>query len=319
MLWWSLAALLLAAAVAAAVLLLSPAAKVTVPEVTGQSEQSATATLRRAGLSAVPTLHTSSTVPSGRVVSQSPHAGARVEKGGQVAIVVSGGPASAFVTDVEGLSSSEAIAKLRKAGFKTATKTEASSTVASGKVIGTDPPAGTEKQLGSTVTVIVSSGPAPVKVPDLKGQQLSAAEATLTNAGLEVGSITKRTSASESPGTVLSQSPATGTSVKAGSQVTLVVAEASSEATVPDVLGESSSLAAGDLRAAGFRVETAHAAAGEPSQAGLVLRQSPSPGTKAPKGSTVTITVGEAASQTNTTPTTPTTTTTPTPPASPGA
>ncbi len=316
-LWWSVAGVLAAAAVAAAVLLLlSPAAKVTVPEVTGQSEQTASAMLHRAGLNPVPTLHPSSTVASGRVISQSPAAGARIEKGGNVGIVVSGGPASAFVTDVEGLSSSQAAEKLRKAGFKTTTKSEASSTVASGKVIGTDPPAGTEKQLGSTVTVIVSSGPAPVKVPDVKGQQLSGAESTLANAGLELGTVTKKTSATDSPGTVLSQSPATGTSVKAGSQVDLVVAEAPKEATVPDVLGETSSFAGNALRAAGFKVRTAHAPTNEPGQVGLVVRQSPTAGTKAPKGSTVTVTIGEAAPQTTTTPTTPSTT--PTTPAGPG-
>ncbi len=316
-LWWSLAALLAAAAIAAAVLLLlAPASRVTVPEVSGQSERTADATLRRAGLAPVPRLQTSPTVPSGRVISQSPSAGARVEKGANVAIVVSGGPATAFVTDVEGLTAEEALAKLRRAGFKARTKSEASSTVGTGQVIGTEPPAGTEKQFGSTVVVVVSTGPAPVKVPDVKGQQLSAAEATLTNAGLEVGTITKRTSSTDTPGTVLTQSPATGTSVKAGSAVVLTVAEASKEATVPDVLGESSTLASSDLRASGFRVKTAHAPATEPSQVDLVLRQSPSPGTKAPKGSTVTITLGESAPQTTSTPNS-TTTTTP-PPAGPG-
>ncbi len=317
LLWWTLAAAVLIAGVVAAVLLLAPAGKVVVPDVAGQSEQAASATLRRAGLNPVPTLQPSSTVPSGVVISQSPAAGARVEKGGKVGIVVSGGPASAPVTDVEGLSAADAIAKLRKAGFKPKSTKETSSTVAAGKVIATNPTAGTEKQLGSPVIVIVSSGPAPVKVPDVTGQSLSAAEATLTNAGLQVGTVTKRTSASQAPDTVLAQSPATGTTEKAESKVDLTVAQAPKEAAVPDVVGESQTLALVALGQAGFKPKTASAPSTEASQVGMVLKQSPAAGAQAPKGSVVTITVGAAG--TETTPTTPTTTpTTTTPPSGPG-
>ncbi len=185
-LWGALAAVLIAGALVAGVLLFGGAAKVTVPNVTGQTEQAAGARLRAAGLEPLPSLEPSSRVPSGLVISQSPAAGASAEKGSRVRFVVSGGPASAPVPDVEGESASAALHKLRKAGFKPTTTSQASSTVPSGKVIGTDPPAGTEKQLGSPVSVLVSSGPAPVKVPDVKGQTLSEAEATLTNAGLNL-------------------------------------------------------------------------------------------------------------------------------------
>jgi serine/threonine-protein kinase len=318
LLWWGLAALAIAAAVVAAVLLLSPAGKVTVPDVTGRSEQAASTELRHAGLEPVPSLRPSSTVPSGLVISQNPAAGTRVEKGRKVGIVVSGGPASAPVTDVEGLSAAEAVTKLRDAGFKPKTTKETSSTVAAGKVIATNPTAGTEKQLGSPVAVIVSSGPAPVKVPDVIGQSQSAAEGALTNAGLAVGTVTKRTSTSQSPGTVLAQSPSTGTSVKAESKVNLTVAQAPKEIAVPNVVGESQTLALVTLGQAGFKPKTTSVKTSEPSQVGIVLHQSPGAGSKAPKGSVVTIAVDVLGPET--TPTTPTTTTTPppTPPAAGG-
>jgi serine/threonine-protein kinase len=257
-------------------------------------------------------------VPSGLVISQNPQAGSRVEKGRKVGIVVSGGPASAPVPDVEGLSAAEAVAKLRKSGFKPRTTKETSSTVAAGKVISTNPTAGTEKQLGSPVAVIVSSGPAPVKVPDVIGQSLSAAEATLTNAGLSVGTVTKRTTSSQAPETVLAQSPTTGTSVKAESKVNLTVAQAPKEIAVPNVVGESQTLALVTLGQAGFKPKTTSVKTSEPSQVGIVLHQSPGAGSKAPKGSVVTIAVDVLG--TETTPTTPTTSTTPppTPPAAAG-
>jgi serine/threonine-protein kinase len=318
LLWWGLAALAIAAAAVAAVLLLSPAGKVTVPDVTGRSEQAASTELRHAGLEPVPSLRPSSTVPSGLVISQNPAAGTRVEKGRKVGIVVSGGPASAPVTDVEGLTAAEAVTKLRNAGFKPKTTKETSSTVAAGKVIATNPTAGTEKQLGSPVAVIVSSGPAPVKVPDVIGQSLSAAEGALTNAGLAVGTVTRRTSTSQSPGTVLAQSPSTGTSVKAESKVNLTVAQAPKEIAVPNVVGESQTLALVTLGQAGFKPKTTSVKTSEPSQVGIVLHQSPGAGSKAPKGSVVTIAVDVLGPETTPTPPTTTTTPPPTPPAAGG-
>ena len=49
-----------------------PAARVTVPDVTGQSEQAAGATLRRAGLTPVPSLRRQRDRAAGLVISQTP-------------------------------------------------------------------------------------------------------------------------------------------------------------------------------------------------------------------------------------------------------
>jgi eukaryotic-like serine/threonine-protein kinase len=321
LLWWGLALLLLAAIAVAAVLLLAPSHQVTVPSVVGQSEQVATTTLRSAGLVPYSSLHASATVPTGSVISQTPVAGAHVDKGTHVTVVVSGGPESAFVPNVEGQAAGAAKKALVKAGFKPTLSTQSSSSVADGRVIGTNPPAGTEKQLGSPVTVIVSSGPEPVKVPDVVGQSLSAAEATLTNAGLSVGTVAKRPSSTESAGTVLLQSPTSGESVRAESKVDLTVAQAPKEATVPDVLGETRGVAERELAQAGFKVSITQIAVTEASQVGVVVHQTPAGGSRAPKSSAVALSVGQQTSSTTpaTTPTTTTTTTTTTtPPGTPG-
>jgi serine/threonine-protein kinase len=254
------------------------------------------------------------------VISESPPAGTPVRKGSRVSIVVSRGPARETLLNVEGLTPAEAVAKLRKAGLKPSTKSEPSTTIAAGKVIGTEPPAGTEVQLGSAVTVLVSSGPEAVRVPDVVGQQRTAAEAALTGAGLKVGTVTQKVSTTQPPNTVLSQSPAAGASAHAGDKVNLTVAQASQEAAVPDVVGKSEALAAAALGAAGFKPKTTPASTTDPAQVGIVLRQSPAAGTHARKGSSVTIAVGTLSAAT--TPTTPappptTTTTTTPPPAAP--
>jgi eukaryotic-like serine/threonine-protein kinase len=319
---WGIAAFVLLACAAVLTLVLTQSTEsVRVPVVTGQSEQRAGAELRSAGLDPLPSLASSTKVASGLVITQTPAAGSVVKKGARVIIVVSGGPASKSLVNVAGLSADAAAAKLHKAGLKTTTKSEPSKTVEAGLVIGTEPPAETEVQEGHLITLLVSSGPAPVRVPDVTGQSLEAAEATLMNAELALGAITRKASSTSVPGTVLAQSPAAGGSVHAGQKVELTVAKAPKEITVPEVEGAAQAAAAAHLKNAGFTTRVVSVPSTEPAQVGVVLKQSPAAGTKARKGATVTLTVGAQLTTTTPPSTTPstTTTTTTTPPVTPPA
>jgi beta-lactam-binding protein with PASTA domain/predicted Ser/Thr protein kinase len=316
---WALAAVVVAGAVAAVLLLGDSNKTVTVPKVTGQTEQAAGATLRAAGLDPLPSLHSSVSVPSGLVISQSPAAASEAKKGAHVNIVVSAGPASSSLTNVAGLTVAKAESKLHKAGLKTTTRNEPSKTVEAGLVIGTEPPAETEVQEGHLVTLLVSSGPAPVRIPDLVGQTLEAAEATLTNAELALGTVSKRVASNQAPGTVLAQSPAGGATGHSGDTVDLTVAQAPKEIAVPSVVGAAQAAASAALRHEGFKVRTQTHATTEQSQVGVVLEQTPAGGARARKGATVTIAVGKLAPQTTTTTTTPPATTTTTTPPAPAA
>ncbi len=307
---WGLGAAALAGVVVALVLLLGSAhGKVTVPDVTGQTEQAAAKRLRAAGLAPVASLAASPTVAVGSVLSQAPAAGSRVASGTRVSIVISSGPGSAALASVEGLTSQQALSRLRAAGFKPTTRSQPSATIAQGRVIGTDPPAGTELQVGSPVAVLVSSGPAQVRVPDVSGDSQSGAEAALATVGLSVGTVTEQVSTAQAPGNVLSQSPAAGSSVRTGAKVDIVVAKTSNEVAVPKVVGQTETQASAALGGAGFAPAVITTPTSEQSQVGVVLKQSPTAGKLARKGSTVTLTVG-VLQTTTTTPTTPTTTTT---------
>jgi len=308
-----------AAAIVAALLVLAltrPSAngQVTVPNVAGQSEASAAAELRNAGLVPVPALTASSTVADGMVIGETPPAGSVVAKGTRVTLAVSAGPGSSPLPDVAGLTAAQASTKLEQAGFKPTTEKQSSATVPSGRVIATNPSAGTEAQAGSAVTVLISSGPAQSTVPDVVGQSRAGAEATLTNAKLKPGTITQRTSSDQTPGSVLEQSPAAGTSLPEGGAVDFVVAQAPTETPVPDVVGKNEAQASAELGRAGFTPQAVTQTTTEAAKVGIVLRQSPAAPHKARKGATVTIAVGALGPQTTPTTTTPSTPAAPTPP-----
>ena len=321
--WWIAGAVLLTLVVAGVliVLLVPNKSQVTVPPVTGQTQAVATARLSAAGLTAVPTPTASVKAPLGVVFDETPPHGSVVDRGSRVAILVSSGPGIAQVPDVKNLASAEAVSRLTKAGFKPNVESQSSATVPVGKVIATEPSADTEAQAGSPVTVLVSTGPAQVRVPEVTGQSEAEAKASLRAAGLEPGTVTKQEAAGTAAGTVLSQSPAAGSSVNSGQQVSLIVVKASQEVTVPRVVGRKEELAEGELVGAGFKPKTTKRTVTNPEEAGIVLQQSPAGGGKAKRGATVTITVGKLETQTppstTTTPpsTTPSTTTAPPAPA----
>jgi len=315
-LWlWSAVAALVVAAVVLAVVLSSGSGRVRVPDVVGLTEAAAVGRLKIAGVTPIPTSRASATVADGLVFEQTPTYGHVVNHGARVILIVSSGPPTTPLAKVEGLTSEEAVSMLRAAGFKPTTKAKASTSVAEGIVIGTEPIAGTRLAVGTPVTVLVSSGPSPVRVPDTVGQSRAAAEAALDTAELALGAVTQQVSATQTPETVLSQSPAAGSMLRVGGKVNIVVAKAPKDVAVPAVVGQNQTEAAAALGRAGFTPKSVTAPTLEASQVGVVLKQSPAAGAQAPKGAAVTITVGVLGGATTPTPTT----TTPTTPTTTGA
>jgi beta-lactam-binding protein with PASTA domain len=309
--WWIAGGVLFAlaaAGVALALLLPSTKRQVTVPNVVGRTATLATTELKAANLVPIPSQAPSLTVAEGSVISVSPAAGSVVQRGAHVNVVVSIGPASAGVPDVRDLTSAEAVHKLEQAHFKPDVQNRSSASVASGKVISTEPSQGVPLLQGSPVTVYVSSGPMQVEVPTVTGQSEAEARASLRAAGLQVGTVTKREEAGQAAGTVLSQSPSAGSSVRSGEAVSLEVAKTSQEVAVPRVVGKKQERAEGELIGAGFVVKSNTRTVSNVAEVGLVLQQTPAGGTKAKRGATIKLTVGELAAQT-----TPSTTTTTTP------
>jgi serine/threonine-protein kinase len=290
--WWLwLLAVLVAAAGLAAVLLLTGGTKqVTVPSVVGADQANAEAKLRQEGFSTDSTTKTSDQ-PAGRVIGQDPSGGTKADKGSTVQLTVSGGPAQVAVPPVVGLTLASAQNRLEKVDLKSSQREENSTTVDKGRVISASPGEGEKVDKGSTVTLVVSSGPEQVDVPNVSGQSFDQAQSTLQNAGFRVNRTDKEST--KDPGTVLSQNPQGGTQADAGSTVTLTVAKEPTDVTVPDVTGEDSTDAVRSLSGQGFEVDQQSRDVNSPEGDGVVIEQSPAGGGKAKKGSKVTIVVGK--------------------------
>jgi serine/threonine-protein kinase len=288
--WVAALAILLLAGVAAALLLNGGGgATVTVPDVRGQQVGDAVRELQDAGLSTAREDVEGSGQEPGTVVDQDPSPDAEVEEGTTVTLQVAAGPGARQVPDVEGETLDSARRILVRAGFEVAVTREQSDDVAEDVVISQRPGPGEEAEQGSTVTLLVSSGPGTVQVPDVTNQSQSSAEAELQDAGLAIGSVSTEENDQLEPGTVISQNPAAGTEVDEGSAVNLVVAIEAESVTVPNVVGSDAGSAGAELSAAGLTFVSEGAASEQPE--GTVLGQSPSAGSSVPAGSSVALTV----------------------------
>ena len=246
-------------------------------------------------------------VPENEVFAQEPPEGTRVEPGETVALTVSQGKGKVAVPDVTGQTLEDAEATLEDAGLDVNVRQETSDTIEAGKVIRTDPAANSQVTKGSPVNVYVSRGLELVKVPDVTGQDEVAAASQLGAAGFTVDPVSEPSDTVEAD-KVIRTEPGAGESAPKGSKVRLVVSSGKEQVRIPGVVGLTQSEATAALQDAGFEVAVQEVS--DATKVGRVIAQSPSGGTRAARGSTVTITVGRLPVGGTTTSTTATTTTT---------
>ena len=202
-----------------------------VPDVSGMTEADATKALTDAGFTAKSVLVESATVDAGKVIETAPAANSKAAPKSEVVIRVSSGAGSVQIPIVSGQTVDAATKLLTDKGFVVGSVVQqASATVANGLVLSTDPIGSAPKK--STVKLIVSSGPAQVRVPAVTGQPEASATAALKDRGLEVDVSTKALPAGDTNnGRVLNSDPPAGTMVATGSTVKLTVGVAASPST----------------------------------------------------------------------------------------
>ena len=196
---------------------------VSVPSVAGDTPAQATTALHGAGLK-VQQAQVPSSVTPGRVVRTSPGAQVAVARGTLVTIYVSSGPRRVAIPNLAGDTPSQAGATLAAEGLKVGPqKSQSSSSVPSGSVIGTDPAAGNNVQAGTSVSIIVSTGQPQVSVPNVIGDTKSAALAALRGVGLSPSAVNVSVNDPAAAGLVQAVNPPASTSVTKGTQVTVDV------------------------------------------------------------------------------------------------
>jgi beta-lactam-binding protein with PASTA domain/tRNA A-37 threonylcarbamoyl transferase component Bud32 len=202
---------------------------VTVPDVDGLPFDDAKQQLEAEGFVVERGNEPSGEVEADRVIRTEPAGGESAPSGSTVFVVVSSGEEALTIPDVSNDDADGAFAELTEAGFAVREVPESSSSVPSGRVTRTDPPAGSSAARGSTVRMFVSSGAESVEVPEVRGQTQGQAQETLSERGL-TSSVIQRVDP-DNVGKVVDQSPSGGARVAPGSNVVLTVAVASSSTT----------------------------------------------------------------------------------------
>ena len=193
------------------------------------------------------------------------------------------------VPKVAGKSYKEAVAALSSKGLSATKKESYSDSVPSGRVLSTDPGAGTSIHPSTRVTVTVSAGVEKVEVPDLSGKTEAQAKEALRKARLSY-EVTTQYSESVKKGRVVTQSSKAGAWVEHDSAVKITISGGREPIKVPKVVGMWKNDAVSKLEDAGFTVSIEEEASDSVAK-DAVISQDPEDGESSHRHDNVTIKV----------------------------
>ena len=199
-------------------------------------------------------------------------------------------PATIAVPKVAGQTVAEAKEALKKANFEVGEeKTEASDKVEEGRVIRTDPDAGTTRKEGTKINLIVSSGQQSFQLGNYLGRKSSDVVAELKGKKVPENliKIEEEESNEIEPGTIMKQSLPEGTTydLSKATQIVLTVAKKVNSISMPSYIGSSREFAVNNLTEI-YDIKKANIEVVEVSKApegtaeGTVVEQSPKAGEK---------------------------------------
>lgn len=204
--------------------------------------------------------------------------------------ILSRTPATIAIPNVAGQTVAEAKETLKKANFEIGEeKSEASEKVEEGRIIRTDPDAGTGRKEGTKINLVVSLGKQSFQISNYVGRKSTDVIAELKQKKVPENliKIEEEESSESEAGTVLRQSPAAGTTydLSKASTITLTVAKKVTSVAMPSYIGSSLEFTKNNLvQIVGIKeanievVEVSTAPAG--TAEGTVVEQSPKAGEK---------------------------------------
>jgi len=227
-------------------------------------------------------------IPAGVVIRTEPASGENARKGSPVTLIVSKGQERYLIpSDLTGQDPKDATSALEALTLViSATNEVFDEVIPVGKVVSTDPVGGTSVKRETPVTILVSKGPAPVEVPPIIGTLITDATTTLGAIGLTT-ETTREDFDDSVAGTILSTDPIPGTTVPKGTIIKVVLSKGPVLVDVPNVVGMDVATATTTLQSAGFQVKVVNKLT--VAILNKVYSQNPAGGSKAPKGSVITL------------------------------
>ena len=213
-----------------------------------------------------------------------------VAAGGVKAATVLMSPDQVEVPKLEGMMIDEAEAVARAAGLEVEVTGRVKDAKAPRKQVVSQSPTSGRLEEGTTVELILSSGPPMYPVPLVTGFDVSRAGVFLRGRGMRVGDISEQHS-DRPVGTVVGQRPGDGR-VRLGATIRLVVSKGPRPVSVPNVAGSQLNQGIKSLKAAGFKFEIVKEFSSDVAE-GIIISTTPGGGTDAEQGSEVQVTVSK--------------------------
>ena len=194
--------------------------KKAIPDVRGMSETEAQNELEDAGFKVTSSFQYDDSVESGKVISTTPEAGTKAEKGSTVTMLVSQGSDKKTVPDVRGMADATAQSTIKSYGFNVGTVTyDYSDSVEKGMVISQTVEPGTKASAGTSISITVSNGPKPeekIEIQNFVGQPVSALKSWAVSNGININETKRGPSNTYPEGYITSMTPSSGTISKGG-------------------------------------------------------------------------------------------------------
>ena len=164
-----------------------------------------------------------------------------------------------------------------------------------GKIIFQDPPANSKVKIHTEVRVVLSAGKEKVIVPRLLGKNLQTIRPTLDEAGLREGKISHVHTPKYAAGKIIGQYPLPDEEVGRDTPVSLLVSQGQHEIKylMPDLIGKKATSSIAQLEGMDFNVSDIRYRHYRGLEAGIIINQSPSPGSNIQKRNRITIEVSK--------------------------
>ena len=216
-----------------------------VPDLAGKPEAEARNVLSQYGWTVLVSKERSDVVQKDQIIRTDPAVGASVKKRDSITFFVSEGPTLTALEDFIGLTIDAARAKISELGLVPATTDLADEVIAIGTVLSWSIPdqptlkVGDTLVKGTTVSLVLSSGPAPRTLPKLVGLSVEEATTMLTELGLTITNLGESPTLAIGRGRISAQLPGVGEKVPRGSAVLIAVSSGQKQVILPAIYGRT--------------------------------------------------------------------------------